>query len=70
MKVDLDPEWTTYYVRSTGEIVGPNHGETLKKQNLKRLDYGNLFVSERDAKRARKLIQFALWVANWRIWPL
>lgn len=70
MKTSLEPEWTTYYLRSTGEIVGPNHGESLKRQNLQRLDYGNLFVSRRAAERARWMVKIALKIADWRIWPL
>lgn len=70
MKVELEPEYETYYLHSTGRIVGPNYGESLRKKNLKRLDYGNLFVIRREAERARKLVMIAMSIARWRIWPL
>lgn len=66
----LDYEWTTYYLHSTGRIVGPNMGKPAGKKNLTRLDYGNLFVTQREAERARKFVQIAMAIAKWRIWPL
>lgn len=70
MKVDIEPKWETYYLHSTGRIVGPNYGESLGKKNLERLDYGNLFVSRREVERARRLVRIAMAIAKWRIWPL
>jgi hypothetical protein len=50
----------TYYVRSTGEIVGPNPGTPRNLNNKKRKEFGNLYTSKRKAKLARRYIKFAL----------
>ena len=57
-----------WYVRSTGEVIGPNWGKRTGKHNKKRNAFGNLFESERDAQRAAKFIRLALRVSRWRIW--
>ena len=57
-----------WYVRSTGEVIGPNWGKLDGKHNKKRNAVGNLFESERDAQRAAKFIRLALRVSRWRIW--
>lgn len=50
----------TYYVRSTGEIIGPNVGMALGAKNRKRRAYGNLFDSQKKAERRAKWIKFIL----------
>lgn len=55
----------TYYIRSTGEIVGPNEGAPRNKNNKQRKAFGNLFTTKRQAERAAKLIKIALRVNGW-----
>lgn len=45
----------TFYVRSNGEIVGPNlvNIENLGKKNQERQRFGNLFYSRRQAEVAK-----------------
>lgn len=50
----------TYYVRSTGEVVGPNDGPPRNLNNKHRKEFGNLFTSKKKAERAAKLMRFAL----------
>jgi hypothetical protein len=51
---------TTYYVRSTGEVVGPNYGQSLGRKNRERKEFGNLFTSRKRAEFAAKLIRLVL----------
>lgn len=50
----------TYYVRSTGEVVGPNYGVPRSRANKQRKEFGNLFTSKRKAKRAALAIKLVL----------
>jgi len=54
-----------WYVRSTGEIIGPNWGKRTGKHNKKRNAIGNLFENERDAKKAAKYIKLVLKLQRW-----
>jgi len=54
-----------WYVRSTGEVIGPNWGKRTGKHNKKRNAYGNLFESERDAQKAAKYIKLILKLQRW-----
>lgn len=57
-----EPLW---YVRSTGEIIGPFWGKKTSKKNTPRAEFGNLFDNERDAKRAAKYIKLVLRFLRW-----
>ncbi len=57
----------TYYVRSTGEVIGPNaRGKNLGSQNVQRLHFGNLFTSRAKAERYAKIMRLVLRYVNWR----
>ena len=50
----------TFYIRSTGEVIGPNYGGVKGKQNQDRKDFGNIFQSESEALAVRGGVQRAL----------
>lgn len=54
-----------WYIRSTGEIIGPNWGKLDGKHNKKRHAIGNLFENERDAQKAAKYIRLVLRFMRW-----
>lgn len=49
-----------YYIRSTGEIIGPNKVSSLGHKLQLRRDYGNLFYSREDAEKAKLLMKSLL----------
>lgn len=57
--VPVKPKYETYYIRSNGEIVGPNLGDSLGKVNLERQEFGNLFTSRKQAEAARNFLRHA-----------
>jgi hypothetical protein len=57
-------EYMTFYVRSTGEVIGPNAGGIQGSKNRKRREYGNIFTDRKKAERAAKIIKLVFKVTN------
>jgi hypothetical protein len=56
VKLHVPPTVKTWYIRSTGEIVGPNMinvNVPLGHKNQMRKNFGNLYYSREEAERAR-----------------
>lgn len=54
---EVPATFDVWYIRSTGEIIGPNKVITLGHKLQLRRDFGNLFYSKEEAEKAQKIMK-------------